>query len=85
MTGADDAASQSAASPHRAAPPRIVVSSITGQPMRWEDAEAVRALRPDDAPIIPDRLRDEGPEPGSDESNDQRIAGDIPPHWGRGA
>ena len=27
---------------------------------------------------------EDAPEPGADESNDARIAGDVPPHWGRG-
>ncbi|UYG17056.1 hypothetical protein BRM3_01050 [Brachybacterium huguangmaarense] len=64
---------------------RVVVSSITGRPMSWDDPEAARRLRPDDAPVLPDRLHDEGPEPGADESNDARIARDVPPHWGTGA
>jgi len=52
--------------------------------MSWDDPEAARRLRPDDAPVLPDRLHDEGPEPGADESNDARIARDVPPHWGTG-
>lgn len=63
---------------------RVVISSITGQPMSWDDPEASRRLRPDDAPVLPDRVSDEGPEPGADESNDERIARDVPPHWGTG-
>lgn len=64
---------------------RVVISSITGRPMSWEGTAAARGQRPDDAPVLPDRMRDEGPEPGTDESNDERLSRDVPPHWGRGA
>ncbi|WP_114853697.1 hypothetical protein [Brachybacterium sp. YJGR34] len=52
--------------PRRRSPEKVVISSVTGKPIAWED-------EPED-----------GPEPGAEESNDARIAGDVPPHWGRG-
>lgn len=71
---------------------RIVISSLTGEPIPWDDGESGadgadrdRAGRSAAAepPLIPDRLREDAPEPGADESNDARLAGDVPPHWGR--
>ena len=76
--------------PPRAPARRVVISSVTGKPIAWEDegpdeiagqdSTAARERRP----IMPDRVREDEPEPGADESNDSRIAGDVPPHWGRG-
>ena len=74
--------------PPRTPPRRVVISSVTGQPITWEDegddggqgSASARERRP----IMPDRVREDEPEPGADESNDSRIAGDVPPHWGRG-
>lgn len=71
---------------------RVVISSLTGKPMTWDGAEpdspAGRVGRAsgagETAPILPDRVAEDRPEPGADESNDARIAGDVPPHWGRG-
>jgi hypothetical protein len=45
---------------------RVVISSVTGEPIPWEEDETEAA-----------------PAPGGD-SNDARLAGDVPPHWGRG-
>ena len=66
---------------------RVVISSVTGKPIPWEEPEspspqgrAAQGRRP----IPPDRVAEDAPEPGVDESNDARIAGDVPPHWGRG-
>lgn len=72
--------------PPRTPPRRVVISSVTGKPIAWEDEEtgphsgSARERRP----IVPDRVREDEPEPGADESNDSRLAGDVPPHWGRG-
>lgn len=68
----------------------VVISSLTGRPMDWggkaADDGAARPSGPGTqrAPILPDRMDEDRPEPGTDESNDARIAGDVPPHWGRG-
>lgn len=79
-TGAE-AAGGGAARPPR----RVVISSVTGEPIPWDEPEQspappVRERRP----ILPNRVEEDAPEPGADESNDARIAGDVPPHWGRG-
>ena len=72
----------------RAARParRVVVSSVTGKPIDWEaqDAAAPAASRGEEPKVLPDRLAEDAPEPGTDESNDARLSGDVPPHWGRG-
>ena len=68
-------------------PRRVVISSVTGEPIPWEEPERTGRSRPaaqERRPILPDRVRDDAPEPGADESNDARITGDVPPHWGRG-
>ncbi|MBM7501711.1 hypothetical protein JOD52_002551 [Brachybacterium muris] len=68
----------------------VVISSLTGRPMDWDgqtaDDPAARpsGSRTPRAPILPDRMDEDRPEPGADESNDARIASDVPPHWGRG-
>lgn len=64
---------------------RVVISSVTGEPIAWEDTGPTRRGGGEGAPVIPDRMRDEQPEPGADESNDARLARDVPPHWGTGA
>ncbi|MGP9539470.1 hypothetical protein ACT3SP_15790 [Brachybacterium sp. AOP43-C2-M15] len=66
-------------------PRRVVISSVTGKPIPWDETETVQE-RPsaERRPILPDRVDEDAPEPGADESNDARIAGDVPPHWGRG-
>lgn len=64
-------------------PRRVVISSVTGKPIPWDDEEEVAAA-PERRPLLPDRVAEDAPEPGADESNDARIAGDVPPHWGRG-
>lgn len=76
---------------------RVVISSLTGKPMDWEPeaGPAVSAAGGTPTPragtdtgseprrpILPDRVDEDQPEPG--ESNDARLAGDVPPHWGRG-
>lgn len=68
------------------APRRIVISSVTGRPIPWDEPaqEGRQDRSPDPRPILPDRVSEDAPEPGADESNDARIAGDVPPHWGRG-
>jgi hypothetical protein len=65
---------------------RVVISSVTGKPITWDETGPPRtpATAGTGAPILPDRVAEDAPEPGSDESNDDRIAGDVPPHWGRG-
>jgi hypothetical protein len=67
-------------------PRRVVVSSLTGRPIPWDEPETDGrdARSPEPGPILPERVAEDAPEPGSDESNDARIAGDVPPHWGRG-
>ncbi|HJG91243.1 hypothetical protein [Brachybacterium massiliense] len=72
-----------AAQPRR----RVVISSLTGKPIEWDEPETPSKERPaagEHRPILPDRVAEDAPEPGADESNDARIAGDVPPHWGRG-
>ncbi|WP_157773392.1 hypothetical protein [Brachybacterium vulturis] len=66
---------------------RVVISSITGEPIPWDESEDPPrggTAAQDRRPILPDRVAEDAPEPGTDESNDARIAGDVPPHWGRG-
>lgn len=65
---------------------RVVISSVTGKPIPWDDeGPAPRAASSrEQGPILPNRVAEDAPEPGVDESNDARIAGDVPPHWGRG-
>lgn len=66
---------------------RVVISSLTGKPIPWEEPETSAQEPPaasERRPILPDRVAEDAPEPGADESNDARIAGDVPPHWGRG-
>lgn len=76
--------------PPRAPARRVVISSVTGKPIAWEDAGSDENVGQGSAaarerrPVIPDRVREDEPEPGADESNDSRIAGDVPPHWGGG-
>lgn len=72
--------------PPQASTRRVVISSVTGKPIAWEDEDADQgsASARGHRPIVPDRVREDEPEPGADESNDARIAGDVPPHWGRG-
>lgn len=68
-------------------PRRVVISSVTGKPIPWDEPEEPgtgRSAAQDRRPILPDRVDEDAPEPGADESNDARIAGDVPPHWGRG-
>ncbi|MGO1226161.1 hypothetical protein ACT3SQ_02320 [Brachybacterium sp. AOP42-C2-15] len=86
---ADRAASSGRPADERAARParRVVISSVTGKPIPWDEpaspSPAGRAPQ-ERRPILPDRVDEDAPEPGVDESNDARIAGDVPPHWGRG-
>ncbi|GAA1489111.1 hypothetical protein [Brachybacterium sacelli] len=71
----------------RGVPPRrVVISSVTGKPIPWEDQqETERETFPRERrPVLPNRVAEDAPEPGTDETNDSRIAGDVPPHWGRG-
>lgn len=67
---------------------RVVISSVTGKPIAWEEPEKaddrLGTRAPASRPILPDRVPEDAPEPGADESHDARIAGDVPPHWGRG-
>ena len=62
---------------------RVVISSLTGKPIPWDEEEQ-QAAREEHRPILPDRLAEDAPDPRADESNDARIARDVPPHWGRG-
>lgn len=76
---------------------RVVISSLTGKPMQWEPPSgsgtgpdrssdgSARASGRADRPLIPDRAAGDEPDPPADESNDARLAADVPPHWGRGA
>jgi len=70
----------------RPASGRVVISSVTGKPIAWDTGrdDSAAAPAPERRPILPDRVSEDEPEPGADESNDTRIAGEIPPHWGRG-
>ncbi|QNN82055.1 hypothetical protein H3H54_12620 [Brachybacterium sp. Z12] len=77
--------SDPAARPQR----RVVISSVTGKPIPWDEPDSSEQREREPAaqerrPILPDRVAEDAPEPGADESNDARIAGDVPPHWGRG-
>lgn len=65
---------------------RVVISSVTGEPITWDDPEETPAAgrAPQRRPHFPDRVAADAPEPGADESNDARLTGDVPPHWGRG-
>ena len=65
---------------------RVVISSLTGRPMEWEDDSepAPATTRGEEPKVLPDRVAGDAPEPGADESNDARLSGDVPPHWGRG-
>ncbi|MGO1283525.1 MAG: hypothetical protein ACTHUU_00275 [Brachybacterium sp.] len=75
--------SDPAARPQR----RVVISSVTGKPIPWDEPGSTDQREPavqERRPILPDRVAEDAPEPGADESNDARIAGDVPPHWGRG-
>lgn len=49
-------------------PGRVVVSSLTGRPMALPEAPSG---------AVPDR----SPSEGSSGSNDERLLGDVPPHW----
>jgi len=64
---------------------RVVISSVTGKPIDWEDdaGPAPATSRGEEPKVLPDRLAEDAPEPGVDESNDARLSGDVPPHWGR--
>lgn len=84
-SGAQSSAAKPSAAPVQRRGP-VVVSSLTGKPISWPASESPapqssRARRP----VIPDRVRADEPEPGTDESNDARLAQDVPPHWGRGS
>ena len=63
-----------------------MISSVTGEPIPWDDeTPAERTPGAEQrAPVLPRRVAQDAPDPGADESNDARIAGDGPPHWGRG-
>ena len=66
---------------------RVVISSVTGEPIPWNEpatSQEKGATATERGPIVPDRVAEDSPEPGADESNDARIAGDVPPHWGGG-
>ncbi|GAA1316331.1 hypothetical protein [Brachybacterium tyrofermentans] len=65
---------------------RVVISSVTGKPFPWDDESPAErpATSKERRPVLPNRVAEDAPEPGTDESNDARIAGDVPPHWGRG-
>lgn len=66
---------------------RVVISSVTGKPIPWDEPEhsSPRSpAAPEGRPILPDRVAEDAPDPGADESNDARIIEDVPPHWGRG-
>src|SRR5699024_266532 len=70
----------------RPGPGRVVISSVTGRPIVWDSEREDGAAGPASTrrPILPDRAREDEPESGADESNDARIAGEIPPHRGQG-
>ena len=65
---------------------RVVISSVTGEPIAWDEPEETPGAgrAPQRRPHFPDRVAEDAPEPGTDESNDARLTGDVPPHWGRG-
>ena len=73
--------------PSRSRSGRVVISSVTGKPIPWGEetpAHAAGDAPREQRPILPDRVAEDAPEPGADESNDARLAADVPPHWGRG-
>lgn len=84
-SSSDDGAGSGRASAHRGTG-RVVISSVTGRPIAWDEPE--QALEggsaPQRRPHFPDRVAEDAPEPGTDESNDVRLRGDVPPHWGGG-
>ncbi|WP_157697061.1 hypothetical protein [Brachybacterium avium] len=66
-------------------PGRVVISSVTGRPIPWDEPDPSSSGDPaaqNRRPILPDRVEEDSPEPGADESNDARLAQDVPPHWG---
>lgn len=65
-------------------PGRIVISSVTGRPIPWDDPDEGTPVR-DQPPLFPSRVAEDSPEPDTDESNDARLTADRPPHWGNGA
>lgn len=86
MTGQTAGAPEPEKGTGAARPGRVVISSVTGKPIPWDDegpAEWSSAAR-ERPPVLPNRVAEDAPDPGADESNDARIAGDVPPHWGRG-
>lgn len=86
MTEQDAGSSGAQQVPGTGARRRVVISSVTGKPIPWDDegpAERTAASQ-ERRPVLPNRVAEDAPEPGTDESNDARIAGDVPPHWGRG-
>ncbi|APX32791.1 hypothetical protein BH708_08725 [Brachybacterium sp. P6-10-X1] len=64
----------------------MVISSVTGKPIAWDEPEQAAEGGGEDPqrPHFPVRVAEDSPEPGADESNDARLSGDVPPHWGRG-
>lgn len=73
---------------------RVVISSITGKPIPWDDETAAEgsgagrartAQRGDEPPLIPDRAGEDTPEAGERAGHDAQILRDVPPHWGTGA
>lgn len=61
----------------------VVVSSLTGQPMPWHASSERADPATEEPSVLRRRAASDAPEPG--ESNDARLAQDVPPHWGRGA
>ncbi|MFE5775815.1 hypothetical protein [Brachybacterium sp. NPDC056505] len=73
---------------------RVVISSLTGKPIPWDDGDrtggahgdGARAPRRGEEPrVIPDRASEDAPEAGERSGHDAEILRDVPPHWGTGA
>ncbi|MBK0331294.1 hypothetical protein Bra3105_15585 [Brachybacterium halotolerans subsp. kimchii] len=73
---------------------RVVISSLTGKPIPWDDDErsgdarsdgARAPRRGDERPLIPDRASEDAPEAEERSGHDAEILRDVPPHWGTGA
>jgi hypothetical protein len=67
----------------RAARPTLVPVDILQDPERDSDAERTVDFESEEAPLLPEQTRDDTPRGWSerDDSNDDRLLEDRPPHW----
>lgn len=75
---------------------RVVISSITGKPIPWDDGASAapgadggaersgRGTGGAGSPVIPNKAGEDAPEAGEADSRDAQILRDVPPHWGTG-